>query len=479
MPHYNCDGVTIHLGDCLDMVQTMEPNSIDAIVTDPPYGIRFMGKAWDGKDIEAMYEDRLKYSTDPDRCTGVRGGHRSKAAHAGKYDRSLTANQKFQHWCQSWGTAMLRIAKPGAYLVVFGSPRTYHRLTCAIEDAGWEIRDCLMWVFGSGFPKSLDVSKAIDKAAGATRKIVSHGKPVKRMIPGADQNSTGSWIKDNGREYVPADTMPNTNEAKRWDGWGTGLKPAYEPILLARKPLDGTVAQNVLKWGTGAMNIDACRVSTSDVLSGSGSPPLKYGGLNGQPFLAAAVPRGVNQSSLGRWPANLCHDGGEEALAAFPSAPGQLADASTNSEARKTQHVYGSMRRGRGNEPSADSENAGEVGFNMKPGLRRLDEGSAARFFYTAKASASDRGHEEWDALPLFGDAAGTFKNSHPTVKPLALMRYLLTLVSREGSLILDPFMGSGSTLVAGKQLGRRMIGTEIDVTYADISVRRLKGLKL
>ena len=155
-----------------------------------------------------------------------------------------------------------RVAKPGAHLLAFGGTRTYHRLACAIEDAGWEIRDCLVWAYASGFPKSLDVSKAIDKAAGAEREKVAVGSPVKRMIPGADQNSTGSWIKDNGREYQPGVEVPATDAARQWEGWGTALKPAWEPIVMARKPLRGTVAANVTRYGTGALNIDATRIGT-------------------------------------------------------------------------------------------------------------------------------------------------------------------------------------------------------------------------
>src|SRR5690606_18829035 len=162
-----------------------------------------------------------------------------------------------QEWHYRWAVEALRVLKPGGHLLAFGGTRTYHRLACAIEDAGFEVRDCLMWLYGSGFPKSLDVSKAIDKKLGAERVVIAEGKPVKRMIPGADQNKTGSWIKDNGRVFVPTVTAPATPQAKQWEGWGTALKPAVEPIILARKPLsEATVAENVLKWGTGGLNID-------------------------------------------------------------------------------------------------------------------------------------------------------------------------------------------------------------------------------
>ena len=210
----------IREGDCIEAMAAMGDASVDAIVTDPPYSLKFMGREWD--------------------------------RHA-----------DFQGWCEEWATESLRVLKPGGHLLAFGGTRTYHRLTTGIEDAGFEIRDSLMWLYGSGFPKSLDVSKAIDKAAGVEREVIAEGEPVKRMIPGADQDRTGSWIKDNGREFVPTETAPGTPDAERWQGWGTALKPSHEPVVVARKPLIGTVAANVLAWGCGSMNIDGGRIKNS------------------------------------------------------------------------------------------------------------------------------------------------------------------------------------------------------------------------
>jgi len=472
-PYYDSRGVTIFHGDCLDVMRDREPNSIDAIITDPPYGIRFMGKAWDGADIEAMVNDREKYSTDPDPRAGVRGGHRSRAAQAGKYNRSLSANQAFQIWSQTWAIEALRVAKPGAHLVAFGGPRTYHRLASAIEDAGWEIRDCIMWIFGSGFPKSLDVGKAIDKAAGAERVQTGKVKCVtgNQSHGSAAMHDNTGLGKSNAGPQIAMETLPVTDDAKHWAGWGTALKPAYEPILIARKPLDGTVAQNVLKWGTGAMNIDGCRIGGKWTGSASRQNQDMTGGSYAGGHGKKDGPM-THQHALGRWPANLIHDGSEEVIEAFPVAPGQIADAKIDPSGRKTQNIYGAMKRG--HEASANNDNAGGVGFKMKPGARRLDAGSSARFFYTAKASPLDRGHEEWDSLPLFGDLAGEFKNIHPTVKPLALMRYLIQLVSREGHVILDPFAGSGTTLLAAQDLGREAIGIEQEHEYCQIAKRRL-----
>jgi site-specific DNA-methyltransferase (adenine-specific) len=277
-------------------------------------------------------------------------------------------------------------------------------------------------------------------------------------------------------------------------GWGTALKPAHEPIVVARKPLEGTVAENWRKWGTGALNIDGCRIETGENLNGgaysaagarASSQSLNSGGMN----RPGATADGEFVQPVGRWPANIIHDGSDEVLAAFPDAPGQLADAS----ARKTQNVYGAMRRGRGDEASANSENAGSVGFSMRPGTRRLDAGSAARFFYCAKASKRDR-DEGLDDMPLVttdvlaghrsrrmeevkrpdGAPPSQGRNTHPTVKPTDLMRYLCRLVTPAGGVVLDPFTGSGSTLKAAVLEGFDAIGIELSDEYVAIAQRRV-----
>lgn len=294
---------------------------------------------------------------------------------------------------ETWRAA-LRVLKPGGHLLAFGGTRTYHRLATAIEDAGFEIRDQIGWAFGSGFPKS----------------------------------HNGPW-------------------------GGTALKPAWEPICMARKPLVGTVAANVLAHGTGGLNIEGCRVDGGmrpailPARRASGSNTYRSG-LCGSKKVGATI--------TGRWPANLIHDGSDEVLAAFPQAPGQIADVSDTAPSAKTGRVYGPMARA--GEPSADSENAGAVGFKMKPGARRGDSGSAARFFYCSKASPSDRGPD----------------NTHPTVKPTDLMRYLCRLVTPPGGVVLDPFMGSGSTLKAAELEGFSAIGIELSAEYIDIARRRI-----
>jgi hypothetical protein len=270
--------VTLYQGDCLEIMPTLEANSVDAIVTDPPYGLSFMGRDWDhGVPGVAFWEEAF------------------------------------------------RVAKPGAMLLAFGGTRTYHRLTVAIEDAGWQIRDCLMWLYGSGFPKSHDVGKAIDKAAGAEREVIGIREDfaARASKNNFDQfsaiNPSEKGINSRAfSEKMGQVTAPATDAAKQWDGWGTALKPAWEPIIMARKPLIGTVADNVLAWGTGGVNVDACRIATNDDLSGG-----TYGGV----FSATRDENGnlckaIGSGDKGRWPANLLLD--EEAAQALDEMSGPL-----------------------------------------------------------------------------------------------------------------------------------------------------------
>jgi len=401
-PYYEEPGITIYHADCRDILPHLEP--VDLILTDPPYGLNFMGKDWD---------------------RGVPGVH---------------------FW-----ELILNASKPGCYLMAFGGTRTFHRLACAIEDAGWEIRDTVMWVYGSGFPKSLDVSKAIDKEAGkvGTRgDYISRDHAIKRK-PGNERMHEGyqrPWRDDpeledrNARVYIPA-----TETAKQWEGWGTALKPAVELICLARKPLEKglTVAQNVLKYGTGALNIDGCRVITGGEWDEKHTNRPKCKGIDygitpgGKTFLSGDI-RSISNIDIsrGRFPANLIHDGSEEVVGMFPAT-----------------HKAGNIR------PCM-------VGKNFWYGKERKqnpnfykDSGSAARFFYCAKASRSERGEG----------------NTHPTVKPLALLQYLIKLGLPPGGVVLDPFVGSGSTLVAAQKMGCKAIGIELGKENCDIGVERLK----
>ena len=431
--------VALHLGDSKAILPTLPDFSVDSIVTDPPYELGFMGKKWDASGIA--------------------------------YDVAL--------WSEC-----LRIIKPGGHLLAFGGSRTYHRMASAIEDAGFEVRDQIMWLYGSGFPKSLDVSKAIDKAedykiqSAVRRAAVESVEAAGLKLPG---NSRWDWttgehapgnkwwaefqawmpgLTDEQRVRVEGEIVarvqkaagwftsrdiynvhaPATEAAKQWDGWGTALKPAHEPIVVARKPLIGTVAANVLTHGTGALNIHGCRVSTDEVLQGSTVPNDIRGGA----FASGHNPNpgetpGYHQNHLGRWPANVIHDGSDEVLAAFPVAPGQSGVVTGREPSSKTNNVYGQ--------------------FDGRPATRpRGDSGSAARFFYCAKASRKDRGEG----------------NTHPTVKPTELMRYLCRLVTPPGGTVLDPFMGSGSTGKAALREGFRFIGIEREPEYFEIAKARV-----
>ena len=356
--------------------------SVDAVVCDPPYGLSFMGKDWDH---------------------GVPG--------------------------VAFWSAALRVAKPGSHLLAFGGTRTFHRLAVAIEDAGWEIRDTVMWVYGSGFPKSHNVGKGIDKAAGAEREVVGGHKKLGYSKMKVDQGARPN-LDCAGNDGQPI-TAPATEAARQWDGWGTALKPAWEPIIVARKPLEGTVAANVLAHGTGALNIDGCRV-------GSGVRPLiiKTGAKSpGSSFDTAHSRQDTAGTTTGRWPANLIHDGSDEVLAGFP------------------QRDVGGER--------TEYSTAGHAGLYAQGGRSLVgygDTGSAARFFYCAKASKADRDEG----------------NMHPTVKPTALMRYLCKLVTPPAGTVLDPFMGSGSTGKAARMDGFGFIGIEQDAEYIAIARARI-----
>ena len=383
---------TLHLGDCLDILPTLEANSIDSIVCDPPYGLSFMGKNWDH---------------------GVPG--------------------------VAFWEAALRVAKPGAHLLAFGGARTHHRLMVAIEDAGWEIRDCLMWLYASGFPKSHNISKAIDKAAGAERESIWYdrykdGGARARQEVGRSHVGFSPQHAANGNFT----TLPATDAARQWDGWGTALKPAWEPIIMARKPLVGTVAENVLKWGTGGLAIDKCRIGTDKIVThGGGRASTENWRLTQE----------IGTAHTGRWPANVLLD--EEAAALLDQQSG---------ERKSGGHKLGS-RQGRGiNGIYGDYD-----GF---PGQAyEANSGGASRFFFVAKASKRDR-DEGLEGMPE--------GNHHPTVKPTQLCRYLVRLVTPPNGTVLDPFMGSGSTGKGARLEGFGFVGIELDADYFAIAERRI-----
>lgn len=412
--------VTVHHGDSRDVLKTLADASVDSVVCDPPYALVSIGKRFGAENAAPAK-------------SGKSGAYaRASAGFMGqKWDTGETA------FDPAFWVEVLRVLKPGGHLIAFSGTRTYHRLACAIEDAGFEMRDMIAWLYGSGFPKSHDVSKGIDRAAGAVREVLSQGKVVKRMIPGADQNQ-GGWEKNDGREFVPTVTAAATPEAATWEGWGTALKPALEPIVLARKPLAGTVAANVLAHGTGALNIDASRVGTGEggQREGEASAARRYTDEGVTNFAPTPGPRGGD--AKGRWPANVVHDGSAEVVDTFPESAGQQGVVTGKEPSSPFANVYGDM------------PNRGGAA------IPRGDSGSAARFFYSAKADAADR-----------------CGSKHPTVKPTDLMAYLCRLVTRPGGLVLDPFAGSGSTGMACLREGFDCILIEREAQYvADIHAR-------
>jgi len=410
----------LHLGDCIATMRTMADNSVDSIVTDPPYELGFMGKAWDASGIAYNVE--------------------------------------------MWREA-LRVLKPGGHLLAFSGSRTYHRMAVAIEDAGFDIRDQIMWVYGSGLPKSLDVSKAIDKAAGAVREVIGHdaAKAAKQTAK-QDTEAYGDYAGSTGNISAPA-----TDAARQWEGWGTALKPAHEPICVARKPLAKglTVAANLLQFGTGAINIDGCRVgdestrrATLKIMTSRGASGDSYANQDHRyADRSSSYPTG---SDAGRWPANIIHDGSQEVVALFPEQ---------ESGSRAAGVRMGMGFHGAGGDGGPAITGSG---------------GSAARFFYCAKASRADRN----EGLVSPGTAVVTKDatmrdcetadwsarngNHHPTVKPTALMAYLVRLVTPPGGLVLDPFMGSGSTGKACMREGFRFIGIDMTPEYVEIARARI-----
>ena len=434
-----------------------------AVITDPPYHLASIVKRF-GADGAAAAK------------VGATGAYaRASKGFMGKQWDGGDIAFRPDTWA-AVGSVML----PGAHLVAFAGTKGAHRMACAIEDAGFEIRDdilsliasdtfvqrfmeslteeqalaflnCieqspfggmlgrLFWAYGTGFPKSHDAAKAIDKHLGVSGQTVPQGAPVKRMIPGADQHKTG-WEKNNGREYQPGSYMPGSEEAAQWEGWGTALKPAYEPIVLARWPMDRkTVAANVLAHGTGAINVDACRVGTEGGTA-KGSKPVGNGhGIYGAGLHGACE---IKDIGAGRFPANVVHDGSEEVIAAFPGSAGASGKASGASLRGQNE----SVARGRFN-GLPDGQEPAFYG----------DAGSAARFFYSSKADADDR-----------------LGSKHPTVKPVGLMRWLVRLVTPKGGMVLDPFAGSGTTGMACMAEGFDCHLIEREAEYAADIRRRI-----
>jgi site-specific DNA-methyltransferase (adenine-specific) len=430
------------LGDCLDKLKELEDNSVDSIVTDPPYELGFMGKGWDSSGIA--------FNT------------------------------------QVW-TECLRVLKPGGHLLAFGGTRTYHRMTVAIEDSGFEIRDCIFWCYGQGFPKSMDISKQIDKKLGAQREVIGIYDPRSKFDGSnrEDREIGGQQVSPSKTSKLQI-TTPATDLAKQWSGWGTALKPAVEPVVMARKPLsEPTVADNVLKWGTGGINIDESRI---DLKGGENLNKLSREGKGDSDDAKGmgAYGQGARQISIGtktvegRFPANIIFD--EEA--------GKLLDEQS-----------GISRSGVVKNDKGAYEGTSNTGFLRgvsNKSNQHGDIGGASRFFYCPKVSKSERNEglgafpvkqassmpgrrtaEDMSEYKIDNDVTGRFvtlkQNIHPTVKPVDLMLYLIRMVTPKGGTTLDPFMGSGSSGKAAVRGGFDFIGIEREEEYFQIAEARIE----
>lgn len=425
-------------GSNLDILPTLPDNSVDAIVTDPPYGLS------DNKYIDKTLVRWI---------SGERDFIPDGKGFMGKSWDAFVPPPALWDEC-------LRVLKPGGHLLAFFGSRTQDIGALSIRLAGFEIRDSIAWMYGSGFPKSMDVSKAIDKAAGAEREVIGSKET---RIPGGNTFAQNQWTQK-ARELSTVDiTAPSTPEAQQWEGWGTALKPAFEPIVVARKPLIGTVAENVLTYGTGGLNIDGSRIGAGEGVVTFDRTKRKE---EGNTYDLGTV-TGVRESNQGRWPANVILD---------PYTAELLDEQSEFSKSTPNQGGQNKTKRtamGGGKMYSAPSAHG--------------DSGGASRFFYVAKASRRDR-NEGLEGLPLRKSdqrsdvAAGIWaemeapkQNFHPTVKPTDLMRYLVKLVTPPGGTVLDPFTGSGSTGKAAILEGFDFIGIELTDEYLPIIEGRLK----
>jgi DNA modification methylase len=460
-------------GDCLVVLPTLEADSVDACVTDPPYGLGFMAKDWDVPGGIGDFPMRRTVSQDAVNTGNSRQGGRQRSCE-GFQKRQARDARKYQADCERWAIEVFRVLKPGAHLLVFGGTRTFHRMTCAVEDAGFEIRDCLSWLYGQGFPKSLDVAQAIDRQSGLVRDRVSHPRGKGFGDGVADTYAQDSWTTENAG--TRSDKRPRSKAAAAWQGWGTALKPAWEPIVLARKPTRGTVAANVQQFGTGAINVDACRIPSGPEHAENCA---RFVGLssnrNGNCYSEWAGKREDSHSDLGRWPANVCLD---EDAAAVLNEVAPVTGAVGPKDDRGRRHGFADGRA------SLRDDNWGEPRDSLS---------GASRFLYVAKPSREERDLGCGGIAPRprddgrkEGNPGGDNPrnrglqprgNFHPTVKPLALMRWLVRLVTPPGGLVLDPFMGSGTTGMACAAENVRFIGIEREPEYVEIAERRIASI--
>lgn len=447
------NGVKVVHGEAIEVLRKLPENSIDAIVTDPPYGLEFMGKGWDGAD-----EFRRSLNA-------ADAGRESEFGRASRTSPEYRAGHLFQEWCEVWAREAFRILKPGGHMLAFGGTRTWHRLTAGVEDAGFEIRDSIAWLYGSGFPKSMDVSKAIDKAMGAERAETSR-------VRGSGIGSSALFTDDNWKgigaeSYAKYDT-PATPDAERWQGWGTALKPAFEPIVVARKPLPkgSTVTRNVLTHGTGALNIDATRIK-----SGGRWPANVV--LDETQAEALDAQTGVTKSSVrpptGKDDRGIANTDSRVTIRRNDTTERGHADSGGASRFFKTiQNEEDTCVAPKETAPMMTATSVASV-TDAPSGLVSVapdvgvsgDLVSGTRFLYTAKAPTKER--------PVVDGVA------HPTVKPVALMEWLIKLVTPPGGIVLDPFAGSGTTTEAAMRLGFNSISIEMTEEYIPLILARVE----
>lgn len=413
------------LGDCLDKLKELDDNSIDSIVTDPPYGLSFMGKDWD--KVKATQETKSQVV---------------KGLGAGMKMTTLADNIEFEKWVTEWASECMRVLKPGGYMLAFGGSRMYHRLASGVENAGFEIRDQMMWIYGSGFPKSMNIGMQIDKKLGNERELVERPKSEQR--PNADNNRDKN--KDVGG-FAMSDNKYKSVGNSEWEGWGTALKPAHEPIVMARKPLsEKTVVDNVLEWGTGGINIDDSRIGIDLENEDRARSKNTIQDSSGIGFTGTKKSSNYNGTlynlEQGRFPANIIFD--EEAGKILDEQTGELLP-------------QGGLKK-----TDISKSSWFGVGTPLKTQAFYGDSGGASRFFYCAKTSKKDRNE-------------GVDGNVHPTVKPTDLMLYLIRLVTPKGGTTLDPFMGSGSSGKAAVRGGFDFVGIEREDEYMEIAQTRIQ----
>jgi len=420
------EGSTLYNGDCLVVMDSMNKCSVDSIVTDPPYHLTSIVERF-GKQGSAP----AKFGTDGAFARASKG-------FMGKEWDGGDIAFKVDTWRKC-----LELLKPGGHLIAFSGSRTYHRMAVAIEDAGFEIRDQCIWLYGSGFPKSLNIGKQIDKIQGNDREVVGEVRAGKNAL-GQDSG----WNKHNNRTQIEV-----TRGCSDWEGWGTALKPAHEPMVLARKPIDQkSVADNVLKHGVGGINIDDCRVQCEpddDIVRPDRTDAQAYNFFRGGEQERINVRNTTRQqpsseqiqetNARGRFPSNVMHDGSDAVENIFPKT-------SPSNPSKRTRNTVGMF--GMPNDATPEYS----------------DSGTASRYFYTAKTNQAERN-------------AGA-NNTHPTVKPVELMRYLVRLVTPKAGLVLDPFMGSGSTGMAAREEEFKFIGIEKEAEYYEIAKARIKNVK-